>query len=1086
MSKVVNASSGLLLTAIFGLVVPASISGISGSVALAQETDQDEVSEEQSAVDEEAEDRMTVTGTRITRAEFDTSMPAVQIDAEFFNDRGFVNIVDALDETPSFGASVDERGDAEVAEIGLNFANALGLGSSRTLTLIDGKRVVSSNAPTTVDNDRAGPGLQVDLNIIPTLAMERIETIYTGGAPIYGSDAVAGTLNVIMRKDFEGAMFDAQGGLAEDGDKEEGSVRGLWGTNTADGKGNTMVALEYTTIGSVDSSSNDIASRADGFCESPASQGPGDGIPDLEFCQDGNNLFITPNTGLPMRLIDPATGEVVSTSLFDGDGNRLRVFADEAFDTDANLLRDADGNPLVFGLDGSLITFDEANFGRRVGRTRTQGANGFTNPIVSDTQRFNALVGEKDRWNMYAKSHYEIVDGIRWSGEALYSRLEANNVQEQPRFMSDVFGNNQLRPAIAVNITDNPFVSDQVKQVLQDNDVYNPDLVDENGDPVDQFFKVARSNFDIEGKTPFFRTQDTFRFVTGFDGDLEVLGSPWRWDASMIYGESNASSRTSQIDAERFQFALDAVTDPETGEPVCRVQVEGFQDPFENTQPGSGRRTAIDQCVPFNPLGFNPINDEQRAYLIQPETRETKLKQIVYEANIGGPLLELPAGTLEFFGGVTHRREDGSFRGDRTSRNALTESGPILDVAGDFDTVEFYGEALVPVVRNGEGLPFDLPIDMFEIEGAIRSVDNSIAGKDTTWTLGGRLRPILPGIGDGLTLRGNITEAIRSPAIPELFLPRSTIRVFANDPCDQDFLQSGPNPDVRLANCQAAAPADLDLANFDSTIQTSRREGVTGGNPNLDNEKSESWTIGGILSPSFLPGLTLSVDWTDITVKDAIVQLSATDIMTACFDSTSFPNTPACSNFQRNDRFQVSFIETGFVNAAELRFAGLLSNINYTFAAADLPFVDSDLPGRFQLFGNFFHINTLEREIGTGDLDILAGEAFNEKFEFQLNLRYDTGKYGFLWQTRHIGSHVFDAQESPERRPANQSKVDPMRIHNLTFNYQINDYLRARVVVNNVFDNRDDPLRAASLGGNDLAFTDPFGRRYLFGLRAEF
>ena len=228
------------------------------------------------------------------------------------------------------------------------------------------------------------------------------------------------------------------------------------------------------------------------------------------------------------------------------------------------------------------------------------------------------------------------------------------------------------------------------------------------------------------------------------------------------------------------------------------------------------------------------------------------------------------------------------------------------------------------------------------------------------------------------------------------------------------------------------------------------------------------------------------MDWTDITVKDAIVQLSATDIMTACFDSTSFPNTPACSNFERNDRFQVSFIETGFVNAAELRFAGLLSNINYTFAAADLPFVDSDLPGRFQLFGNFFHINTLEREIGTGDLDILAGEAFNEKFEFQLNLRYDTGKYGFLWQTRHIGSHVFDAQESPERRAANQSKVDPMRIHNLTFNYQINDYLRARVVVNNVFDNRDDPLRAASLGGNDLAFTDPFGRRYLFGLRAEF
>ncbi|GAK32676.1 hypothetical protein JCM17846_18740 [Iodidimonas nitroreducens] len=537
-----------------------SLSAFNNTVLAQQQTEDGLVLEE-----------IAVTGSRIKRAGFDTVAPAVTIDAEFMMDRGFLNINDALEETPSFGASVNERGDAEIAEIGLNFANALGLGSARTLTLINGRRVVSSNAPTTVDNDRSGPGLQVDLNIIPTLAIERMETIYTGGAPIYGSDAVAGTLNVIMRDDFEGMIVDGQWGISQRGEKEEGSVRGLWGMNSSNGKGNMMLSMEYTTIRPVDSTGNDIVTRADGFCENPVSQGPDDGEPDLLFCQDGNNLFITPNTGLPMRMLDPVTGDVVSTRLFDDDGNKLNVFADGPFNSDPNFLRDAQGNPLIFDVDGSLITFQQANVGTRVNRTDTQGANGFTNPIISDTQRFNALLGKKDRWNLYSKADYEITDGIRWFGEGLYSRLEASNVQEQPRFFSDVFGNNQLRPSIAINIADNPFVTDQTKQVLQANGVYDPNLVDENGQPVDQFFKVARSNFDIEGKTPFFRTQDTFRFVTGFDGDLEVFGRAWQWDAAFNYGESNARTITNQIDAERLQFALDAVVDPETGRAACRV-----------------------------------------------------------------------------------------------------------------------------------------------------------------------------------------------------------------------------------------------------------------------------------------------------------------------------------------------------------------------------------------------------------------------------------------------------------------------------------------------------------------------------------
>ncbi|MEX2495334.1 MAG: TonB-dependent receptor [Woeseia sp.] len=1070
-----HATSRIGVPATMALLLAGAFYAWTPGTALAQAGDAEEVIEE-----------VQVTASRIRRTGFDTVQPAVIIDGEFMQDRGFVNINDALEEMPAFGLSVNERGDAETQEIGLNFANAFGLGSARTLTLIDGRRVVSSNAPTTVDNNRTGPGLQVDLNVIPTLAIERVETVFTGGAPIYGSDAVAGTVNLIMKDSFEGLQIDTQYGISERGEKEELTVRGLWGGNTANGRGNFMIATEYSTFKPVRSEDNDIVTRADGFCENPNDTGPDDGIPDRVFCQDGNNIFAFPNTALPGRIIDPATGQPVSTSLVDSNGNRFSVVISDPFDTDPHLIRDAMGNPLIFDVDGSLITFEQANVGVRVGPTSTQGANGFTNPIVSDTQLFNALVGSKDRWNLYGKGEYEFTENTNWFMEGMFSRLEASNIREQPRFFSDVFGNNQLRPSIAINITENPFVTDQVRDIMQLNGVYDPTLVDGDGNPVPQYFKISRSNVDIEGDSPFDREQDFFRFVTGLEGEVEFLNRAWTWDAAVNYGETNAFTQTNQIDALRLMLALDAIEDPVTGQPVCRAQVEGLPTGFENVAPTSARNTAVNECIPFNPLGLNPVTEAQHNYLVQPEFRKTEIQQQVYEANIGGELFQMPAGALDVYTGVTHRREFGAFFGDRTSRNALSESAPVQNVQGKFDTTEFYGEALLPIVRNSDGLPWNLPIVTLELEGAIRSVDNSIAGRDNTWTVGGRLRPSLPFFEDGVIFRGNVTQSIRAPAIPELFLPQQQVRVFASDPCDPRFIDGGSSPDVRRANCEAEAPAGFDLSTFDSLIVGSRREAVSGGNPNLQNETADSWTIGAVFEPPFVDGLTFSVDWTDMEITDAIEQLSATDVMNACYDSTNFPGAAPCSNFTRESgTFQVATMETGFVNAAELRFQALIANFRWMFDAADLPLLQN-APGNMEFFGNYFHVAKLEREVGVGDIDIQDGEAFNEKHQWQLNLRYNLNALSVLWQTRYVGEHVLDNQAAPELRAPEESKVDAMWLNNLMANYQVNDSIGVRLIINNVFDERDDPLRAASLGGNDLGFTDPFGRRYLLAVNMGF
>ena len=146
---------------------------------------------------------------------------------QHIDERGFDNVAGAINEIPAFGTPIDQFGGQASQSIGQNFANAFNLGSQRTLVLINGRRTVGQNTPGI--GSGAAPGLQVDLNIIPTALIDRVETIFTGGAPIYGTDAIAGTINIILKKDFEGFSAEAQYGIDQRGTGSDFRVRGLWG-----------------------------------------------------------------------------------------------------------------------------------------------------------------------------------------------------------------------------------------------------------------------------------------------------------------------------------------------------------------------------------------------------------------------------------------------------------------------------------------------------------------------------------------------------------------------------------------------------------------------------------------------------------------------------------------------------------------------------------------------------------------------------------------------------------------------------------------------------------------------------------------
>ena len=195
--------------------------------------------------DDDALEEIIVTGSRIPRSGFDTLQPAIVIDSEFLDDRGFTDVATALNELPSFGIPGNSTQGTQASQsVGQSFVNLYGLGSQRTLTLVNGRRFVAGNSPSLAIG--ANAGAQVDLNMIPTVLVDRIETISIGGAPIYGADAIAGTVNVIMKSDFEGFDVRSSYGISDASQMEETVFSVAWGANSADGRGNLTLAVEHS------------------------------------------------------------------------------------------------------------------------------------------------------------------------------------------------------------------------------------------------------------------------------------------------------------------------------------------------------------------------------------------------------------------------------------------------------------------------------------------------------------------------------------------------------------------------------------------------------------------------------------------------------------------------------------------------------------------------------------------------------------------------------------------------------------------------------------------------------------------------
>lgn len=1020
------------------ILAGASALAIVASPAFAAE---DQVETKAAVAASSEEELIQITGSRIRRGGFDQLEPALIISQAYLNTRGLTNVADALNELPGFGVGVTPEGGQSGFGVGQNFVNRFGLGSARTLTVVNGRRFVSSNAAS-IFGPTGGNGLQVDLNVIPQIMVDRIENITIGGAPTYGSDAIAGTVNVVLKRKFEGLELRGGVGLADRGDAFRLNLQAMGGINFGpDGRGNITAAVAYDKSDGVLAKERPRNAAALGaftnpvVTTQPATRNP---------LTDGR-LFGTPlRTGVAGDTTPAAvyirdrrlSGLTFGGLLFPGTGG-------------FNL---ADGTPrgfgatnttrFAFGNDGRLFNYDP---GVPFGNTDASGGNGLnlqeTAPLLNDLERLTIAVN----------AEYEIFDGVRAFAEGTFYKAKSLEIVDQSIYNATLFGG---LSAPLVFQTSDPRLNAADRATLTGLGVTS--------------FRLSRASRDIVQNNAN-GENELFRIVAGLGGDFTIGNRNFNWEVSANYGNSKGFYGATVLDQQRFANAINVTTNT-AGQIICNANITAAQ----NVAPGGILPINDPACVPLDLFGENRASEAARAYVTTRTLTRAVLEQTVWNANLGGSPFDLFGNAVGFNLGYERRTEKAVFDPDAFQRAGRGRAVPIGGNTGSFTTNEAFGEILIPLISSRNNVPF---IEKLEFEGKARYVNNTVNGGFTTYTLGGRFAPVRD-----IEFRGNFTRSLRAPTITELFTPVSPAFSAVPDPCDSRNITQGAKPATRQANCAAFFTAFGITPPFQSNAVTATVPITTGGDPSLANEASNSWSAGVVITPSFLPGFRAAIDWNEIVIKGPISNLNTTQIANGCFDNDSFDTTDVanansfCSRITRTANGQISTdaqfpgVRGGFVNGQRIDFKGLTAEAGYSWEWNKI--------GRFDINATLFYLDTLTFNITGIVPDPQAGEVGDSKWQGQVNLGWTSGKWGIDLQGNYQSGPMINVLDTPTTR--DQIFFDDYVLVNANITYQLREKTFIRLAVTNLFD-KQPPYPLGGVGTYDTLL-----RRFFLNFQTGF
>lgn len=977
-----------------------------------------------------------VTGTRIRNPNLEATEPATSIGQDYIDQRNFVNVADAINELPQIRGSVTPNGGQSAFGQGVNFVNIFGLGTNRTLTLINGRRVVSSNTPTLFGP--GNPGIQVDLNIVPTALIDRLDIVSTAGAPVYGSDAIAGTINILLKEDYEGLQLNATSSITEEGDGFTYRLEGVAGASFADGRGHVQLSAFYTEVDGilnrerqifldeVETQNNTIdVNRVDPSL--PLDTGADDGVP-ATVLFNGSRIFVLSNFGV---IFGGPAGVTSAGSRLDG------LSGTGAFQFDAQ---------------GNLVPFNVGTRPLNVARTAAVGLRGIGGEGFQFSD-FGQLTSDLRRFGANVFANYDILDSVNLFVEGTYYDARADELVQQPTFNTPLFGGPSS--ALTFNIN-NPFLNDQARGILQSRGVTN--------------FTISRANVGFADLTGYAETE-LLRGVIGARGDYTLFQDDWKWEASFTYGNADVADFRQDINVQNFVNATN-VTRNAQGQIVC--------DPNPATPVQAAFRPVADaRCVPFNFFGLQ-ASPEAINYVISQNTTLSSLEQVVFNANTSGTLFRFNNNDISLSLGYEHRRESGEFNPSEFEQEGRGRGAAVTPISGSFNVDEVFGEIGAPIITPQN----DSFIHSLGVFGRGRYVDNTVNGGFFSWAAGGYLAPI-----EDIEFRGNFTRSFRAPAITELFLPQSNFFAFVPDLCFGTAPTQGPNPEARQRNCQAFLAAFPNIPRPQTAAQASV-PAITGGNPNLENEKADSWTVGGIIRPRFIPNFSLTVDYINISISDPIASLSAAQINSACFDNDIFDAAdPAngnafCSLIRRDATGEVISdaanpgVVTTFTNGNAIDFEGIQGEMLYQTGLSRF-----GLGGRLQMRGNL--LVTLYRQIDiTGVAPARSdGELGDPQFSGQFTLRYTEDNWNVGSTINYTGEQLFSRfSRDPDTRQFDQ--LEDFVTVDFNLGFRTDDEFRFNFVVRNLFDRRCQRVNSFCIPGTGI--NDAFGRTYSISATKDF
>jgi len=917
-------------------------------------------------------DAIEVTGTRIKRAEVEGQVPVQTLNRADIERTGLTSIGEVLQQLTGSGSALNAKfnssgnfgfpPDGSGVGAGSAQVDLRHLGAKRVLVLVDGIRWVN-------ESSASGVGSATDLNTIPLAIVERIEVLEDGASSLYGSDAIAGVVNIITRRDFDGGQVTLNYGEYSKGDGTQKGVDLAWGKSGD--RYSLFLGASWTKQDPV--FAKDREQSRFPIPGTGLAFGSG-GIPQGRF------MFTDPNTGAVQNIV-PNTG--VSNPRYDGSA----------------------------------------------GCARTDDYHCFTSADRFNFAEYNMVLTPSERKGLFGQFRFDITDNVQWYVKALGNRRESTNqAGPEPLF----FGPD--------GATGNPLADNITVSALNPYNPFGFDLV--SGDNMSLIGRRP-----VEGGARVFEQKvDTTYFATGLVGNFQAADRSWYWDVNGMYSK-NKAEQTNYGSYNIYNVNM-ALGDPA----VCAAT------------PG---------CVPLNIFGGAGSITPDMLRWIQPVVRDRSQNELsLFTANLSSDLFTLPAGPVSFATGLEHRKYKGSYQPDPLTVIGHYNGVPSQPTSGSYDVNEAYLELSVPI---------------FADSALGKKLDLSLAGRYSDYsTFGGEFTPkygLRWQVTDDFVLRTTYAEGFRAPSIGELYgsAARADLQLF--DPCSVGL--GGTPPRGSAANCASlGVPAGFQQANSQISV-------TTGGNRELEPERSRSFSAGFVWSPwfgndaSWSERFDVEVTFYRHNIDGAIQAINAQTQLDLCVDTL---DPIYCDGITRASTGAVSSFNNRLTNLGSIKTDGWDVDLFWTLPQSSI--------GQFKLGWKNTFVGRYEATGAAGQRQpqkpgVEVADSSIPEWTSNASIGWTLDNWSANWTVRHISELTEDCGDAVafpvcSNQAAGTNTLSATTFHDAQVGYKI-DWMKGLQLtagLNNVFD-KDPPIcLSCSLNGYDASTYDIPRGRYWY-LRAD-